>query len=72
MRSISRTTSMDCFLLGPSLSLGVSTTLPKTTCLPSSQLVLAVVMKNWEPLLIENMWVSGCKLFKEGGIQGNI
>jgi hypothetical protein len=24
---------------------------PKTTCLPSSQLVTTVVMKNWEPLL---------------------
>ena len=29
-----------------------SETLPKTTCLPSSQLVLAVVMKNWLPLVL--------------------
>ncbi len=28
-----------------------SATSPKTTCLPSSQLVTTVVMKNWEPLL---------------------
>lgn len=28
-----------------------SKTFPKTTCLPSSQVVLAVVMKNWEPLV---------------------
>ena len=28
-----------------------SSTSPKTTCLPSSQLVSTVVMKNWEPLL---------------------
>jgi len=28
-----------------------SATSPKTTCLPSSQLVAMVVMKNWEPLL---------------------
>ena len=26
--------------------------LPKTTCLPSSQGVLAVVMKNWLPLVL--------------------
>lgn len=29
------------------------TTSPKTTCLPSSQLVTTVVMKNWEPFLDE-------------------
>ena len=28
-----------------------STTLPKTTCLPSSQPVVTVVMKNWEPFV---------------------
>lgn len=28
-----------------------SATSPKTTCLPSSQLVTTVVMKNWEPFL---------------------
>lgn len=28
-----------------------SATSPKTTCLPSSQEVTTVVMKNWEPLL---------------------
>lgn len=28
-----------------------STTLPKTTCLPSSQPVSAVQRKNWEPFL---------------------
>lgn len=28
-----------------------SRTLPNTTCLPSSQAVLTVVMKNWEPLV---------------------
>jgi hypothetical protein len=28
-----------------------SATSPKTTCLPSSQPVMTVVMKNWEPLL---------------------
>jgi hypothetical protein len=28
-----------------------STTSPKTTCLPSSQPVTTVVMKNWEPLV---------------------
>src|SRR5262249_52940682 len=28
-----------------------STTSPKTTCLPSSQAVLTVVMKNWEPFV---------------------
>lgn len=28
-----------------------SATSPKTTCLPSSQLVTTVVMKNWDPLL---------------------
>ena len=28
-----------------------SVTSPKTTCLPSSQLVITVVMKNWEPLV---------------------
>ena len=28
-----------------------SATSPKTTCLPSSQVVTTVVMKNWEPLL---------------------
>src|SRR3981189_2366544 len=30
-----------------------SATSPKTTCLPSSQLVTTVVTKNWEPLLWE-------------------
>jgi hypothetical protein len=29
----------------------LSATSPKTTCLPSSQLVTTVVIKNWEPLL---------------------
>ncbi len=33
------------------LMLSASATSPKTTCLPSSQLVTTVVMKNWEPLL---------------------
>merc|ERR1712110_394618 len=28
------------------------TTPPNTTCFPSSQLVFAVVMKNWEPLVL--------------------
>jgi hypothetical protein len=28
-----------------------SATSPKTTCLPSSQLVTRVVIKNWDPLL---------------------
>ena len=28
-----------------------SATSPKTTCLPSSQPVTTVVMKNWDPLL---------------------
>ena len=32
-----------------------SLTLPKTTCLPSSQLVAIVVMKNCEPLLVEQL-----------------
>lgn len=32
-----------------------SATSPKTTCLPSSQLVTTVVMKNWEPLLNEHV-----------------
>jgi hypothetical protein len=31
--------------------LSSSATSPKTTCLPSSQAVGTVVMKNWEPLL---------------------
>lgn len=31
-----------------------SATSPKTTCLPSSQEVTTVVMKNWEPFLYEN------------------
>ena len=39
--SISLTTFMD----------SASATSPKTTCLPSSQEVTTVVMKNWEPLL---------------------
>lgn len=29
-----------------------SITLPKTTCFPSSQGVGAVVMKNWDPLVL--------------------
>ena len=29
-----------------------SETRPKTTCLPSSQLVLAVVIKNWLPFVL--------------------
>lgn len=29
-----------------------STTFPNTTCFPSSQLVLALVMKNWLPLVL--------------------
>jgi hypothetical protein len=29
-----------------------STTCPKTTCLPSNQEVLAVQMKNWDPLVL--------------------
>jgi len=41
--SISLTTFMD----------SASATSPKTTCLPSSQEVTTVVMKNWEPLLEE-------------------
>ena len=31
-------------------------TLPKATCRPSSQSVLAVVMKNWEPLVFGPMF----------------
>ena len=32
-----------------------SATSPKTTCLPSNQPVITVVMKNWEPLLYEKL-----------------
>lgn len=38
--------------LAPSSELTMpSRTLPNTTCLPSSQAVFTVVIKNWEPLV---------------------
>ncbi len=49
-------------LLDPHASIALTTfidsgslTLPKTTCFPSSQPVTTVVMKNWDPLLSENV-----------------
>lgn len=47
-----------------------SATSPKTTCLPSSQLVTTVVMKNWDPLLEgRGMRFSICDL--DGMVVGN-
>jgi hypothetical protein len=37
--------------------LASSETSPKTTCLPSSQEVTTVVMKNWEPFLDDDRLV---------------
>ena len=42
-----------------------SATSPKTTCLPSSQSVLTVVTKNWEPLL----WKSKSAATKLGVVE---
>jgi hypothetical protein len=62
-----------CWLPVASMALTISidflpTTSPNTTCLPFSQEVTAVVMKNWEPFLDTSQTGDGISEFAEHDI----